>query len=139
MSDCGNAAAVVAAQPAMTLDEVRAKMAPHQARVDELLRRYPVKRAALLQALWLVQEEFGWVPRIAMKWAAEVCEVSPVHAYSVVEFYTMYKQVPPARWHVRVCHNVCCHIQGAEDMIAHLEKTLGIKCGEHTLKTVCSH
>ena len=128
-----HAANIVAAQPAdLTLDGVAERMAPHADRVEELIRRYPVKRAALLQVLWLIQEEFGWVPRIAIKWAAGVCDVSPVHAFSVVEFYTMYKQVPPARFHIRICRTMTCHLFGAENLVEHVEKKLGIACGEHT-------
>jgi len=124
---------VLEVQPTdLDLAGVRERMAPQTERVAELLRRYPVKRAALLQVLWLIQEEFGWIPRVSIRWAAEVCEVAPVHAFAVVEFYTMYKQIPPARYHIRVCQGVSCHIQGAEELIAHLEQKLGIRAGEHT-------
>jgi NADH:ubiquinone oxidoreductase subunit E len=116
----------------LTLDTVRARLARQQPRVDELLRRYPVKRGALLQALWLVQEEFGWVPRVGIQWAAEVCAVSPVHAFGVVEFYTMYRQVPMGRYLIQVCQTMCCHLQGSEELIAHLEKSLGIHAGQTT-------
>ncbi len=116
----------------LTIEQVRSRMAPYQQRIDELLRRYPVKRGALLQALWLVQEEFGWVPRVGIKWAAEVSAVSPVHAYGVVEFYTMYKQVPTGRHLIQVCQTMCCYLQGSEPLIEHLEKSLGIHAGETT-------
>ncbi len=116
----------------LTLEGVAERMSKHQARIDELVRRYPVKRATLLQVLWLIQEEFGWVPRLGIKWAAGIAEVSPVHAFAVTEFYTMYKQVPPARWHIRVCQTVNCLIQGSEALIAHLEEKLGIACGSVT-------
>lgn len=120
-------------QPAdLTADAVKSRMAKHQARLDELLRRYPVKRGALLQALWLVQEEFGWVPREGIKWAADVSAVSHVHAFGVTEFYTMYRQVPQGRHLIQVCQTMCCHQQGAEDLIAHVEKSLGIHSGETT-------
>jgi NADH:ubiquinone oxidoreductase subunit E len=116
----------------LTADAVKARMAKHQPRVEELWRRYPVKRGALLQALWLVQEEFGWVPREAIKWAADTCAVSHAHAFGVTEFYTMYRQVPSGKHLVQVCQTMACHQQGAEDLIAHLEKSLGIHCGETT-------
>jgi NADH:ubiquinone oxidoreductase subunit E len=127
---CANPALV---QPSdLTLEQVRSRMAKYQPRVDELLRRYPVKRAALLQNLWLVQEEFGWVPREGIKWAAEVSAVSPVHAFGVVEFYTMYKQVPQGRYLIQVCQTMCCYLQGSEPLIDHLENALGIHAGETT-------
>jgi len=116
----------------LTMDKVRARMAPYQAQIEELWRRYPVKRAVLLQVLWLVQSEFGWVPRIAIEWAAEVSAVSAVHAYGVVEFYTMYKQVPPGKHLVQVCQTMCCLLQGSEPLIEHLEHKLGVHCGETT-------
>ncbi|MFW5829859.1 MAG: NAD(P)H-dependent oxidoreductase subunit E [Planctomycetota bacterium] len=129
----GNGVSVLEVQPTdLDLDGVAQRMQSHAERVAELIRRYPVPRAALLQVLWLVQEEFGWVPRVAIKWAAQQCQVAPVQAFAVVEFYTMYQQIPPARWHIRVCHNVSCHIQGSEELIAHLEQKLGIQAGEHT-------
>ncbi len=131
MSSCSVKPAAV--QPTdLTVEKVAARMARHQVRVDELLRRYPVKRGALLQILWLVQEEFAWVPRVAIQWAAGICAVSPVHAFGVVEFYTMYKQVPRGRHLIQVCQTMCCFIQGSEDLIAHLEKSLGVHSGETT-------
>jgi NADH:ubiquinone oxidoreductase subunit E len=128
----GNGMAVLASQPAITLEEFRQRMTPYQARIDELRRRYPVPKAALLQLLWLVQEDMGWVPRVGIKWAAEQAEVSPIHAFSVVEFYTMYRQVPKGRWIIRVCQTMACHLQGAEELIAHVEQRLGIHAGETT-------
>ena len=131
MSSCSINPATV--QPAgLTVAGVAERMARFQPRVDELLRRFPVKRGALLPVLWLVQEEFGWVPRAAIEWAANTCAVAPVHAFSVVEFYTMYKQVPTGRYFVQVCQTMCCAIQGAEELIHHIEKSLGIHAGETT-------
>ncbi|MBA3707588.1 MAG: NAD(P)H-dependent oxidoreductase subunit E [Planctomycetes bacterium] len=116
----------------LTVDQVRERMKKYQPQIDELWRRYPVKRAVLLQVLWLLQEEYRWVPRVGIEWAAEVSAVSAAHAYGVVEFYTMYKQVPSGRYLIQVCQTMCCLIQGSEDLIAHLEKKLGIHSGETT-------
>ncbi len=130
MSSCAKPAQV---QPAdLTVDAVRARMLRYAPAVSELKRRYPTRRAVLLQVLHLAQQEFGWVPRVAIEWAAEVAECSPVHAFSVVEFYTMYRQVPTGRHLVQICQTMCCHLQGSEDLIAHVEKKLGIHCGETT-------
>lgn len=116
----------------LTAAAVSERMGKYETRINELLARYPVKRGALLQALWLVQEEFGWVPREAIKWAATICAVSHAHAFGVTEFYTMYRQVPTGKHLVQVCQTMACHQQGAEDLIAHLEKALDIHCGETT-------
>ncbi len=131
MSACAVNPATV--QPVgLTTDQVAARMAKYQPTIDELLRRHPTRRAVLLQTLHLVQGEFGWVPRVAIEWAAGVAQCSPAHAFSVVEFYTMYRQVPKGRYFIQICQTMCCHIQGAEDLIAHVEHTLGIHAGETT-------
>lgn len=96
------------------------------ARVEELVRRYPVPRSALLQVLWVAQETLGWLPNEAIRWAATKCKVSPVHAFGVSHFYTMYKKEPTGRFFVQICQNVACHILGSEDIIAHAEKVLGV-------------
>jgi len=131
MSGCHPNPATV--QPTdLTLEQVRTRMRAYQPRIDELWRRYPTKRAVLLQVLWLVQKEFGWVPRVTIEWAAETAGTTAVHAFSVVEFYTMYRQWPTGRHLVQVCQTMCCHIQGSENLIAHLEHSLGIHAGETT-------
>ena len=120
-------------QPAgLTVAQVATRMATYQPQIAELLRRHPTKRAVLLQVLHLVQGEFGWVPRVAIEWSATVAECAPAHAFSVVEFYTMYRQIPYGRFFIQICQTMCCHLQGAEDLIAHLEKKLGIHSGETT-------
>ena len=116
----------------LTLSVVVELMAKYQPRVEELWRRYPVKRAALLQVLWMAQEEFGWVPREAIKWAADTCVVSHAHAFGVTEFYTMYRQVPAGKHLIQVCQTMCCYIQGSENLIEHLEKSLGVHSGQTT-------
>jgi NADH:ubiquinone oxidoreductase subunit E len=92
----------------------------------ELIRRYPDPQGALLEVLWLAQAELGWLPHAAVQWSAEQCGCSPVHAWGVATFYTMYKKVPTGRFFLQICQNVACHTQGAEEIIAHAEKILGI-------------
>jgi len=101
-------------------------------RVEALLKQYPVKQGALLEVLWIAQSELGWVPKESVRWAAQVCECSPAHAWGVATFYTMYKHAPTGRFLLQFCQNVCCHITGAENIIQIAEKKLGIKVGETT-------
>jgi len=94
--------------------------------LQELLRRYPDPQGALLEVLWLAQAELGWLPHAAVQWSAEQCGCSPVHAWGVANFYTMYKKIPTGRFLLQVCQNVSCHALGAEAILEHAEKTLGI-------------
>ena len=99
-----------------------------RAELDELLTRYPTKMAALLPALWIVQEERGWVSSEAMAEVAEVLELTPAYVKGVVTFYTMYHQHPVAKHFIQVCTTSPCNICGAEDVVKALLAASG--CGE---------
>jgi NADH-quinone oxidoreductase E subunit len=99
-----------------------------RARLDEVLARYPTRQAALLPALWIVQEERGWVSEAGMAEVAEVLGVTPAYVKGVVTFYTMYHQHPVGKHFIQVCTTSPCHVCGAEDVVkAFLEQT---GCGE---------
>jgi len=96
--------------------------------LDELLTRYPTKMAALLPALWMVQEDRGWVSESAMAEVGEVLSLTPAYVKGVVTFYTMYHQHPVGKHFIQVCTTSPCNVCGAEDVVnALLEKT---GCGE---------
>ncbi len=59
-------------------------------------------------------------------------DLSPAHVHEVVTFYTLYFREPKGRHVVAVCHNLSCHLAGAPEILAHLERRLGIEAGETT-------
>jgi NADH-quinone oxidoreductase E subunit len=84
--------------------------------LDELLTRYPTKMAALLPALWMVQEDRGWVSEPAMAEVAAALELTPAYVKGVVTFYTMYHQHPVGRHFIQVCTTSPCNVSGAEEV-----------------------
>jgi NADH-quinone oxidoreductase E subunit len=88
-----------------------------RAQLDEILTRYPTKMAALLPALWMVQEDRGWVSEPAMTEVARVLDVTPAYVKGVVTFYTMYNQRPVGKYVVQVCTTSPCNVCGAEDVV----------------------
>ena len=99
-----------------------------KAKLDALLERYPTKMAALLPALWMVQEQHGWVSPEAMAEVGQVLGLTPAYVKGVVTFYTMYHQHPVGKHFIQVCTTTPCHVCGAEDVVkAFLDKT---GCGE---------
>lgn len=99
-----------------------------RAELDVILSRYPTKMAALLPALWIVQDTHGWVSEGAVEEVAGVLDLSPAYVKGVLSFYTMYHQHPVGRHFVQVCTTTPCNVCGAEDVVkAFLEHT---GCGE---------
>jgi NADH:ubiquinone oxidoreductase subunit E len=128
----GGAKHALVMQPSWSELSPKLESAAVQARVADLLKLYPVAQGALLEVLWVAQSVLGWVPREAIRWAAKQCGCSPAHAFGVATFYTMYQHAPTGRFLLQFCQNICCHIAGAEDVIAVAEKQLGVKANGGT-------
>ncbi|MCU0626002.1 MAG: NAD(P)H-dependent oxidoreductase subunit E [Gemmatimonadaceae bacterium] len=101
---------------------------PMRARLDELLTRYPSKMAALLPALWMLQEARGWVSPDGIEEVAALLDLTPAYVRGVVTFYTMYHQHPVGRHFVQVCTTTPCNVCGAEDVVNAFLRETG--CGE---------
>jgi NADH-quinone oxidoreductase subunit E len=101
-------------------------------RIDELLGRYPRPGSALLPALYLIQEEKGYISTESMEYVAGKMGVSPAFVAGVVSFYTLFHPQPVGRHHIQVCRTLPCALRGADEVMAHLEKRLGIREGETT-------
>jgi NADH-quinone oxidoreductase E subunit len=86
-------------------------------RLREIVGRYPTKQAALLPALWLVQQARGWISDRNMTEVAEVLGLTPAYVKGVVTFYTMYHQHPVGRNFVQVCTTSPCNLCGAEEVL----------------------
>src|SRR5215204_2743779 len=78
--------------------------------LDELLTRYPTKMAGLLPALWIVQEERGWVSSDAMAEVAQLPDPTPAYVKRVVTFYTIYHQHPVGRHLIQFCTTSPCSV-----------------------------
>jgi NADH-quinone oxidoreductase subunit E len=100
--------------------------------IERARDRYPLARSAILPALWAVQHERGLITPDAMTEIAGILEVTPSEVEAVSTFYSMYFQKPHGRHEVIVCINVSCALRGADEIVDHLEQTLGCASGETT-------
>jgi len=101
-------------------------------RIADIIARYPTKQSALMSCIWVLQEEIGWIPPAAVDYLVQTLEVTPARVHEVLSFYTMFRTEKPAKYVLEVCHNISCHVLGSREIIAHLEKRLGIRMGEST-------
>jgi NADH-quinone oxidoreductase subunit E len=100
--------------------------------IEQARDRYPRPRSAILPALWAVQHELGEITPEAMGEVAGILKVAPSEVEAVSTFYSMYFQHPHGRHEVIVCINVSCALRGAEEIVDHLETSLGCASGETT-------
>jgi NADH-quinone oxidoreductase subunit E len=103
--------------------------------IDRWLAKYPAdqRQSALLAALREVQHENGgWLTTELMDGVAEYIGVPPIAVYEVASFYSMFELKPVGRHSISVCTNVSCMLRGADEILAHIERKLGIGLGEST-------
>jgi NADH-quinone oxidoreductase subunit E len=101
-----------------------------EAKFNELVGRYPNTRAALLPALFLAQEEFGWISVEVMDYLAERLDLPPSQVLTTATFYTMYNKQPVGKCHIQVCTTLSCAFRGGYELLERFEDRLGIKRGE---------
>ena len=100
--------------------------------VRELGAQYPQSRSAVLPALRLAQERYGWLPPEAFREVADGLDLTPAYCQSVASFYDMYHLRPIGRHLVEVCTNISCGLVGAQAVLQAFEAELGIRPGETT-------
>ena len=92
--------------------------------IDEYVARFPEgkQRSAVLGALRFTQEQNnGFLTPELMDAVAEYLDMPPIQVYEVASFYSMFETHPCGRHHVSVCTNIACMLNGAEDIVAHVE------------------
>lgn len=101
-------------------------------KIDEVLKKYPTKRSAVLPSLFLAQEEHGHLTKEAMALIAKILSIPPVQVYESATFYTMYNKKPVGRHHIQVCTNISCSLLGAEHIFEYISEKIGVSKGQTT-------
>jgi NADH-quinone oxidoreductase subunit E len=100
--------------------------------IREIAKEYPQSRSAILPALRIAQEHYGWLPREALEQVADALDLTPAYCMSVASFYDMFHLEPVGKHVVEVCTNVCCGLVNAQAVLESFERELGVAPGETT-------
>ena len=99
-------------------------------KINEIASQYPEKNSAMLPALHLIQDEFGWIPPSAARQLADALDTTPNKVYAVISFYTMFNDKPVGKYHIQVCRGTACHVKGSDNVLQALERELKIGPGQ---------
>ncbi len=108
---------------------------PLRAEIDRWIARFPEgrQRSAVIAALHAAQHEnHGFLTPELMDAIAAYLGLPPIQVYEVAAFYSMFETKPVGRHSISVCTNISCMLRGGENILAYLEKKLGVKVGEST-------
>jgi NADH-quinone oxidoreductase subunit E len=111
----------VSATPETLYDAVQAEIA-----------KYPTRRGAMLPALHLSQEAYGWLSPEALSACSDAIGFSPASCQAVASFYDMFFLEPVGAHVIDVCTNLACALCGAGEVVEAFEQELGLRVGETT-------
>ena len=114
----------------LPLTERKQLSAESVAAIQAVAAKYPDPLAGTLPALYIAQREFGFLSLGAMKEVARALNVPEGHVFGVATFYTMFRKEPVGRFHIQVCTNLCCALNGAAQLLQKVAEKTGVRPGE---------
>ena len=100
--------------------------------IDKAISAVPVKKAAGIEALKIVQENRRWISDESLKDIASYMDISPEELDSVATFYNLIFRRPVGRHIILVCDSISCWVMGYENILQQLSHKLQIQPGETT-------
>ena len=93
---------------------------------------YPKKRSALIPMLLQAQKEHGYVKAETIEYLGKYLDLDPSEVDSIMSFYTLLRRRPAGKYHIMICTNLACLLQGSDDIEACVKRKLGVGLGEVT-------
>jgi len=100
--------------------------------IETAAAKYPDRNSALMPALWAAQRQFGYLSEEVLEAVALAVGVPKAKAQGIATYHTLYWKKPVGKNVLMLCTNVACTLMGAETMLEHLERKLGIREGGTT-------
>ncbi|MEM6345068.1 MAG: NADH-quinone oxidoreductase subunit NuoE [Bacteroidota bacterium] len=95
------------------------------AEIQKHVAKYPERRSAVMPALWIAQEKFGWLSEEAMRLVATTIDIPYAHVYGVATFYTMYFKKKVPKHLIEVCTCFSCLETGGPEMLSYVKEKIG--------------
>ena len=101
---------------------------------DAMRKRYPTgaESSLVLPCLRRIQDDRGFVADSDIAELTDYIGVPRIQIEEVLSHYTQFRRDPIGRWHLQACRNLSCSMRGAEGVIDHLGRKLGITPGQTT-------
>lgn len=100
--------------------------------IEKEIRQVPVKKAACIEALKIVQQHRRWVSDEGIRDVADILDMSPEEVDSVATFYNLIFRQPVGRHIILLCDSISCYVMGFRDLHRQLVNLLGIQYGQTT-------
>src|SRR3954453_20052345 len=100
--------------------------------IEEEIKLVPYKKAAVIEALKIVQHQRGWINDESVASIAVFLEMSPAEVDSVATFYNLIFRKPVGRHVILLCDSISCYVMGYQKIYEGLQQQLNIRFGQTT-------
>ncbi|MBM9606151.1 NADH-quinone oxidoreductase subunit NuoE family protein [Desulfopila inferna] len=100
------------------------------AEFERLVKRYPTRESMILPALWLTQEQQGWISAESIGYIADRIGTYAAKVFEAATFYTMFHLQPMGKYHISVCRTLSCWLREKQEIVDFIRNEIGIKPGE---------
>jgi len=100
--------------------------------VESIISRYGIHPSSLIQVMQDINLHFRYLPENILNYLSQRLEVSLPQVYHVATFYTAFSLEPRGEHTIKVCVGTACHARGSDQVLAEMERTLGIQAGRTT-------
>ncbi len=101
-------------------------------KIQDLKNKYPQPRSAIMGALYVAQEEYGWLPKEAIDDVAFEMGMTSTEVGSVASFYDMYHLAPVGKHVIEFCTDLPCALVGADAAYERFCTRLGLAHEQET-------
>jgi NADH-quinone oxidoreductase subunit E len=104
----------------------------YPAEIEAILAKYPDKVSAVLPAMYLAQDSYGYMSVEAIKDVAALLDLEPTHVLSIAGFYSLFYEEPVGKYVLEICNDLPCALCGADELVEAACNKLGIEEGGTT-------
>ncbi len=101
-------------------------------KVDEIIDKWGCDPDFVIEMFQDVQDHFRYIPRKALERIADRTGKPRGKLFHIVTFYKAFSLEPRGEKEIQVCMGTACYVRGAPDVLAAMERELGIKSGKTT-------
>jgi len=98
-----------------------------EAELERVIAQHEGRKDDLIEVLYWVQENYGYVPKDVQLIISEKMNVPLSTIYGVITFYHLFSLKPKGKYEISLCKGTACYVRGSMRVLERFEKELGIK------------
>jgi len=100
--------------------------------VDSIIEKWNTDPEFVIEMMQDIQDEFRYIPKEALERIADRTEKPRGKLFHIATFYKAFSLEQRGEKEIQVCMGTACYVKGAPDVLAAMERELGISSGETT-------